>query len=209
MNTVDAVGAVTAGIVLAGGQSRRMGRDKALLPQPGTAHETFVEHLTGTLKPLCSEVVLVVRDMLSASRYSELADARIVTDRAPGVGPLMGLYSGLSAVQATRALVTAVDMPFVQRDIVAFLLAQASGEVALVPLVDGIPQVLLAVYPRSVLPLLAALLHAGRRDLRALLEVAPVRYIEEAQLRAIDPTLRSFVNVNTPGEWKSYSGSAG
>ncbi len=199
----------TAGIVLVGGQSRRMGTDKALLPQPGTAHETFIEHLTGTLKPLCSEVVLVVRDAFSATRYSELVDAHIVTDRAPGVGPLMGLYSGLSAVQAPRALVTAVDMPFVQRNILAFLLAEASDEIALVPVVDGVPQVLLAVYPRSVLPLLEALLQAGRRDLRALLEVAPVRYIEEAQLRTIDPTLRSFVNVNTPGEWKSYSGFAG
>lgn len=203
------MGIVSAGIVLAGGQSRRMGRDKALLPLPGTEHETFVEHLTGTLKPLCNEVVLVVRDALQASYYSELVDARIVTDRTPGVGPLMGLYSGLSAVQAPRALVTAVDMPFVQRDILAFLLAQASDAVALVPLVDGVPQVLLAVYPRAVLPVLEALLYAGRRELRALLEVAPVRYIEEAQLRAIEPTLRSFVNVNTPGEWKSYSGSAG
>ncbi len=197
----------TAGIVLAGGQSRRMGRDKALLPQPGTEHETFVEHLTGALKPLCSEVVLVVRDASQATRYSELANVRIVTDRIPGVGPLMGLYSGLSAVQAPRALVTAVDMPFVQRDILAFLLAQAADEVALVPLVERVPQVLLAVYPRSVLPLLEQLLHSGRRDLRALLEVAPVRYIEEAQLRAIDPTLRSFVNVNTPAELKSYSNS--
>jgi molybdenum cofactor guanylyltransferase len=206
---VNTVSIVSAGIVLAGGQSRRMGTDKALLPQPGTEHETFVEHLTGTLKPLCSEVVLVVRDAFQATLYSELADARIVTDRVPGVGPLMGLYSGLSAVQTPRALVTAVDMPFVQRDILAFLFAQASDEVALVPMVDNMPQVLLAVYPRSVLPLLEALLHAGRRDLRALLEVAPVRYIEEAQLRAIEPTLRSFVNVNTPGEWKSYSGSDG
>lgn len=206
MNTV---GVMTAAIVLAGGQSRRMGRDKALLPQPGSEHETFVEHLTGTLKPLCSEVVLVVRDALQASCYSDLADARIVTDRAPGVGPLMGLYSGLSAIQSSRALVTAVDMPFVQRDMLAFLLARASDEVVLVPLVDNVPQVLLAVYPRTVLPMLEELLHAGRRDLRALLEVAPVYYIEEAQLRAIEPTLRSFVNVNTPAEWKSYSGSGG
>ena len=76
-------------------------------------------------------------------------------------------------------------------------------------MVDGVPQVLLAVYPRAVLPVLEALLYAGRRDLRALLEVAPVRYIEEAQLRAIDPTLRSFVNVNTPAEWESYIGSGG
>jgi len=195
---------VFAGIVLAGGQSRRMGRDKALLPLPGTAHETFVEHLTVVLKPLCSEVVLVVRDELQAARYSRQTDARIVTDRAPGVGPLMGLYSGLSAIQSSHALVTAVDMPFVQRVMITFLLSQASDEMLLVPMVDGVPQVLLAVYPRIVLPLLEELLRAGRRDPRALLEVARVRYIEEAQLRALDPELRSFVNVNTPAEFQSH-----
>ena len=184
-----------------------MGRDKALLPLPGSAHETFVEHLTGMLQPFCREVVLVVRDASQTTRYSELVDARIVTDHVPDVGPLMGLYSGLSAVQASRALVTAVDMPFVQRNMLAFLLAQSSDEEVLMPMVENVPQVLLAVYPRAILPLLEELLRSGRRDLRALLQVAHVRYLDETELRAIDPALRSFVNVNTPGEWESHSGS--
>lgn len=182
-----------------------MGRDKALLPLPGTARETFVEHLLGVLQPLCSELVLVVRDKMQAALYSERTDARIVTDRVPGVGPLMGLYSGLSATRSLHALVSAVDMPFVRRELVAFLLSLAADDMLLVPMVDGVPQVLLAVYPRTVLPLMEDLLRVGRRDLRALLEVAAVRYIEEAQLRAVDPELRSFVNVNTPAEWKHYT----
>jgi molybdopterin-guanine dinucleotide biosynthesis protein A len=67
------------------------------------------------------------------------------------------------------------------------------------------PQVLLAVYPRAVLPSIEGRLREGRRDPRSLLEVAPVRYIDEAQLRQVDPELRSFINVNTPGELSIYA----
>jgi molybdenum cofactor guanylyltransferase len=68
--------------------------------------------------------------------------------------------------------------------------------------VNAVPQVLLALYPRTILPLIEERLQQGRRDLRCLLEVAPVQYIEEAELRKVDPELRSFVNLNTPEELK-------
>src|SRR5579884_440815 len=182
-------------ILLAGGRSRRMGKDKGLLPlSPPTAdgencageeRMSFAGHLLATLAPLCRETLLVV-------------------DREQDIGPLMGLYSGLSAMQSARALVVAIDMPYVQPELAAFLLSQphtdehTSEETLLIPVVAGMPQVLLAVYPRSILPLIEARLHEGRRDPRSLLAMAPVRYIEEAQLRQVDPQLRSFINMNTP-----------
>jgi len=89
-------------------------------------------------------------------------------------------------------------MPFVQSALVTFMLSQPLGDALLVPLVEHVPQVLLAVYPRAVLPRIEACLHKGRRDPRSLLAVCPVHYLEEAQLRAVDPLLRSFVNINTP-----------
>ena len=92
-------------------------------------------------------------------------------------------------------------MPFVQPALLSFLLNQPLSDSLLVPVVNNVPQVLLAVYPRAVLPLIEERLHEGREDPRSLLEVAPVRYIDEAQLRQVDPGLRSFINVNTPGEF--------
>jgi len=133
-------------------------------------------------------------------------DRRVVLDEAPGIGPLMGLYSGLKAIEVSHALVTAVDMPFVQPAVVSFLLSQPLSDELLVPMVHGIAQVLLAVYPRTIIPLIEDRLREGRRDPRSLLAVAKVRYIEEAQLRVHDPQLRSFVNVNTPQELADYSG---
>jgi molybdenum cofactor guanylyltransferase len=195
-----------AGIILAGGFSRRMGSDKALLPVPGREQMTFIKHLTGLLITLCSEVVLVTRDEDQAAKYiqhlatQEAGSVRIVNDKVPAAGPLMGLYSGLCAIQASHALVMAVDMPFVHKDMLAFLLSYPLDEALLVPIVDSIPQVLLTLYPRAILPKIETCLQNGQRDLRCLLKIVPVHYIEETQLRVVDPLLRSFVNVNMPGD---------
>ncbi len=193
----------TAGIVLAGGHSTRMGRDKAFLPLPDNPHVTFVEHLAAVLVEQCGEVVLVARDAEQAIQYKHLA-LPIVTDETPDVGPLMGLYTGLRAVQASSALVLAVDMPFVQAEMIAFLLSQQlQNTLAIVPLVKEVPQVLCAVYSRAIVPFVKERLQAGRRDPRSLLDVVPVRYIGEAQLREVDPQLRSFVNMNTPEDYNA------
>lgn len=192
-----------AGIILAGGYSKRMGRDKALLSLPAAVQETFLTHLLTLLTPICNEVVLVVRDAEQAAAYASyltpfMPTTRIVQDHTPALGPLMGLYSGLRAVQASHALVTAVDTPFLQPALLTFLLEQPRDEVLRIPLVDGRPQVLLAVYPRTLLPLIEERLQTGRRDPRALLTGPHVAYIESEQLRIVDPQLRSFINVNTP-----------
>jgi len=176
-----------------------MGRNKALLPIPGRGALTFVEHLASILTSLCAEILLVARDEGDALNY-RLEGVQVVVDQIPGYGPLMGLYSGLRAMRAERALVVAVDMPLVQPGLVSFLLSQPVSDALVVPVVEGVSQVLFALYPRSVLPLIEECLRQGRRDPRSLLEAAPVRYIEEEELRRVDPELRSFVNVNTPEE---------
>src|SRR5205085_2782262 len=119
-------------------------------------------------------------------------------------GPLMGLYSGLSAMHAQRALVVAVDMPFVEPALLAFLLTQPLSEHIVIPVVENVPQVLLALYPRAILPSIEECLRQGRRDPRALLTVAPVRYLDEAQMRQVDPHLHSFINMNTPEELSAH-----
>jgi molybdopterin-guanine dinucleotide biosynthesis protein A len=178
-----------------------MGKDKAWLPLPGNDRITFVEYIASILTTLCSEVLLVARDDAQVANYAALAGVRTLTDKVPGYGPLMGLCSGLGAMHNSHALVVAVDMPFVQPAVLSFLLNQPLTDSLLVPVVNNVPQVLLAVYPRTVLSVVEERLQEGRRDPRSLLEVTPVRYIDEAQLRRVDPELRSFINVNTPGEF--------
>jgi molybdopterin-guanine dinucleotide biosynthesis protein A len=181
-----------------------MGSDKALLLLPGAQQITFIEHLVSLMSAQCSEILLVARDTAQASQFASLTQlaerVRIVTDLAPGGGPLMGLYSGLLATHSSRALLAAVDMPFVTPALLTFLLTQSTDEALLLPIVDNAPQVLLAVYPRTLLPTIEAQLQAGQRGPRSLLQKIPVHYLPETQLRAIDPQLRSFININTPTE---------
>jgi molybdenum cofactor guanylyltransferase len=193
-------------ILLAGGRSSRMGRDKALLPLPGNQHRSFVEHLASLLALYCREVLLVVRDSVQALEYEALVPGgvRILTDETPNAGPLMGLYTGLKAMRpmSSHGLALAVDMPFVQPALISYLLSQPLTGALLIPLVGHKAQVLLAIYPRIALPQMQTCLQEGRRDPRSLLEVCPVHYLEEQQLREVDPQLRSFVNVNTPEEFQ-------
>lgn len=189
----------SASIILAGGRSTRMGSNKAFLSLPGKERLTFIEQLASTLTPLCAETILVARDAADAANYA-LPGIHIVTDKIPDQGPLMGLYSGLSAIHTQQALVVAVDMPFIRPSLVTFLLSQPQSDSLLVPLVNNVPQVLLALYPRTILSLIEQFLQQGRHDPRSLLDVAPVQYIPEDQLRALDPDLRSFININTPEE---------
>ena len=192
-----------AGIILAGGRSRRMGRDKALLSLPGADTRPFVTRLADLLTPICAEVLLVARDPASGQQYASLAPQpgwRLVYDQVPDEGPLMGLASGLRATICSHALVVAVDLPCVQSALLAWLAAFPLTDELLIPLIASVPQVLLARYPRAILPVIEICLNEGRRDPRALLERAPVRFLTEEQVYAVDPDLRSFLNVNTPGD---------
>src|SRR6185312_3621289 len=107
MKQVQPLSGIPSGIILAGGHSRRMGQNKALLPHPGNQPITFVGHLASILGPLCSEVLIVARDEAHATGFM-LPGVRVVFDLVPGSGPLMGLYTGLKAMTTQHALVAAV-----------------------------------------------------------------------------------------------------
>lgn len=180
-----------------------MGRDKALLPLAEGSSLTFVEHLAALLREFCEETFLVARDEASGRNYAFVCQrqhARLVYDQVADHGPLMGLYSGLQAISRSHALVLAVDLPFVQRSLLSWLSTFPLTDEVLLPRVQGIPQVLLARYPRALLPAINACLQSGRRDLRALLTQAPVHILEEDLVRKVDPELHSFVNMNTPAD---------
>src|SRR5260370_41570442 len=98
-----------------------MGKDKALLPFPGSQAVTFVEHLASVLVACCTEVVTVARDQAHAAGYS-LPGMRIAYDKVPDYGPLMGLYSGFSPKTKLQALVVALDMPFVHPALLSLVL---------------------------------------------------------------------------------------
>lgn len=182
-----------AAILLAGGQSRRMGRDKALLP---FGSEAVSERLYGILSACASEVV-VVRD---PRRGFPVPGARLVGDRHPGRGPLEAIATGLEAIACERAVVVACDMPFVDREIIERL-TRIDPEAALViPRTERGLEPLLAVYARPLAPAMRQLLEAGERRIQAILSLAPAC---EVPAWTLDPTLKAFWNLNRPEDYRA------
>lgn len=183
-----------AGFVLVGGNSTRMGRDKALLPCRGA---TLVECVAAQVEAAAGSVALVGHpERYRALRY------RLIPDLSPDCGPLGGLEAALSDTEAEWNLVVACDMPAVTAQVLASLLERAErcGGDCLVPVAAGRPQPLCAAYHRRCQPGIRA---AMRRQVRQMTEVV-------AGLNAVLwPVAEAawFQNLNTPGDWASHCSS--
>jgi molybdopterin-guanine dinucleotide biosynthesis protein A len=184
------------GIVLAGGQSRRMGEPKALL-RLTPCGPMLIEHVLAALTPLIEAPIVVTNRPLD---YAWL-DRQLVGDRYPGLGALAGIQAGLLASAHQHNLVVGCDMPFLSGPLLAALAAEPRDYDILLPRrADGQLETLHAIYSRDCLPVLSELLAAGGGRVLALCAAVRVRYVDEAWLRRYDPLLRSFGNLNTPAE---------
>lgn len=190
------MGSVT-GIILAGGRSSRLGRDKALLCFEG---KPLILRLVRLLEGLCPEVLVITGE---ERRYMDLLDVPVVADLVKGVGPLGGLYTALAVSSHDHNLVLACDMPLLKPHLLTLLFARielAPWAEAIVPEVRGELEPFPGVYRRNSLRKLARLLKAGRFRVQGLLELLACATIPEEEIRAIDPGLRSFTNLNRPEE---------
>lgn len=183
-------------VIMAGGDSRRMGRDKASLM---LGEHTLLQQVADVMRGLFPRVAVSVRQPRADIALPQVCDT--YTD----CGPLAGLYAGLQYAEdagLSWIFAVATDMPFVQPQLIEFLAAQRTSETnnqAVVPMHDGHPQPLAAFYSVSALPAIRALLEGtGRRSLRAALEQINVRYVDETALRGADASLRSFFDLDTP-----------
>jgi molybdopterin-guanine dinucleotide biosynthesis protein A len=182
-------------VLLAGGQSRRMGRDKALLP---AGERTMLAHLVDRLGPVADEVIVAGPPTLA------MAGVRLIGDRYPGRGPLAGIHAGLLSASQPRAWVVGCDLPDVEPALGPFLLGLADGYEAVVPRVAGEPQAVCAIYQRSLIARLESALEAGEHSVKRLLHDCRVRYVSADEVRAVDPDLRSFRNLNTPADYQAW-----
>ncbi|HSR31761.1 MAG TPA: molybdenum cofactor guanylyltransferase [Anaerolineae bacterium] len=185
-----------SGVILAGGQSERLGRDKSLLEVAG---EPLLARAVRLLAVLSDDLIVVTND---PTRYTRLdLVARLVSDERPGFGSLMGMYSGLKAANHQRALVVACDMPFINLPLLRYMLSLAEGHDVVVPRVDGLLEPLHAIYDKSCLPYIREVLDGGQRKIIAFFDRVCVRYVEEQEIGEFDPLRLSFLNVNTPEDW--------
>jgi molybdopterin-guanine dinucleotide biosynthesis protein A len=190
-----------AAVILAGGRSSRMGRPKAWLAL-GAA--PLLAHVVARVRPLVTEIVVVAAAGQELPPLgARLVPARVVRDRVPGLGPLPALVLGLESVAAPWVLALGCDAPFVRPALLALLARECAdaGADAAIPLWEGRPQPLVAVYRRRLAGRLAALAAAGERRLQAIAALPDVRLVPPERLRAADPEGASFRTLNTPAEY--------
>lgn len=176
-----------AAVVLAGGASRRMGRDKATLVVNGS---TLVEQAVATVGERCSPVFVIAAPGQPLPEVS----AQVLRDEVRGVGPLLATGRGLRAAAEAGhqwAFVCAVDMPYLTADLIDELAAPAArlGVDAVVPW-DGRVHYLAGVYRTDLAARVSALVAAGERSMRALVDTVDTQ-------RIVLPPQRALTNVNS------------
>jgi molybdopterin-guanine dinucleotide biosynthesis protein A len=188
------------GIVVCGGQSKRMGRPKAWLPFAG---ELMLARVVRLLSEAVDPVVVV------AAPEQELPplppEIPVVHDEEKGRGPLQGLAAGLAALQgqADAAYLSSCDVPFLQPAFVRHLIDLLGDSAICVPHVADYHHPLAAVYRLSVLDPVRRLLAENRLRPFFLFETVPTRVVEAAELADVDPTLQSLRNLNTPEDYET------
>lgn len=190
---------MVAGAVLAGGKSRRYGRNKALEVFQG---ERLIDRVVGALRAFCDPVMVVANDL---SLYSDVR-ATLVRDIVPFQGPLGGVYSALLFSPHDWVLIKATDMPFLVPELIAMMLERKEGYDVVVPVLDELYEPLLALYSRRCIPSIATLMSGEQRKITALYKLykkIKVRILREEDWRLVDPEGMSFKNVNTPADWEN------
>ncbi len=189
----------TGGIVLCGGQSKRMGQPKAWLPFAGELMLQRVVRLVGeAVRPV---VVVAAPGQELPSLPPEVP---IVRDETQGRGPLQGLAAGLKALesQVDAAYVSSCDVPLLRPAFIRRVIDQLCDYQICVPHIDDKYHPLAAVYRVTVLPAVQELLAADRLRPFFLFDSVPTRFANAEELVDIDPALESLENLNTPADYE-------
>lgn len=182
-----------SGIVLAGGKSRRMGQDKTRIQLDSGL--SLLEQAVLKVAQVTDEVIVV-----TAGSQVSLPDVCWVSDVYPGAGPLGGIYTGLLACTWSHALVVACDMPFLNLDLLRYMVNLPREYDVLLPSLARGVEPLHAVYGKGCLEPARDLLEAGEYCILDLYERVRVRYLSPMELAPYDPDGTSFFNVNTPDQ---------
>lgn len=189
------------GVILAGGASSRMGKNKALLK---IGDLLLIEMVYSSIAALFADVIIVTN---TPDIYAFIPCPK-VPDIYPGAGSIAGLHAGLHASGTDRVFVVACDMPFLNADLIRFLCQSAEGYDAVVPLdQSGRPEPLHALYAKSALIAMQQAIECGDKKIIKLLGRMATRMVPNDLFQNIPGADKSFRNLNTPEEYDEVSES--
>jgi len=180
------------GIVLAGGESRRFGSPKAFVEHKG---DYFINYSLRALQSITGNIIVVSHPSLT-DNMKKRVEMKVIEDLKPfhGKGPLAGIYSAISCVNAKWYVVLPCDTPNITNQIIEKIVSfRATNVDAIIPIIAGKMQPLIAVYNHSVKEKIKRLLEEGTYNMRALAEDCHVKYVSEVDL---ETSGYEFHNVN-------------
>lgn len=183
------------GAILAGGQSRRFGRNKALARYHG---QRLIDRAIQQLRPLCRAVLVVANDLLPYATVQ----AALVRDVWPNQGPLGGIFSALFFSPDEWIFVKATDMPFLVPEVVEAMVGLTRGVDAVVPMKGGYYEPLFALYHVRCLPFVAQLLERGEKQVIGFYNRVKLVPLPEETWRSLDPEGLNFKNINTLEDYR-------
>ena len=187
-------------VIQAGGESLRMGQDKALAPFRG---QPLILRLVERLSDLADELLVTTNH---PENLAPILSLPLVPDLLPGRGALGGLYTALDAAHAPRVAVVACDMPFASAALLEaqFAWLEESEADLVVPCTAAGLEPFHAVYRRATcLPFVQEALGRGKRRVDSWFDQARLRYVSPGEIARYDPGGLAFLNVNTPEELKA------
>jgi len=183
------------GIVLSGGENRRMGVNKAFLKIDGIP---MVEHVLRVLKGIFDKIIIVT----NAPHLYTMYDVKVVTDASDKRCPLTGIYSGLLNASDEYNFIVACDMPFLNAGLISYMIGLAEGYDIVMPRIGELSEPLHAVYRRGLVPVIENRIKQNVRQIKGIFSESLVRYVTEEEIDRYDRERRSFINLNTPSEYK-------
>jgi len=181
------------GIILAGGKSTRYGKNKALVDIDGLS---LIERVIGVMRTIFQDIILITN---TPDEYAHLA-LPMHGDLIKGLGPIGGVYTGLSVITHEAGFFVACDMPLLNRDLIRYIIESRDHFDVVVPRVSGMVEALHALYDRGCLPAIKRLIDSRQYQTLRIFNEVSVRYVEEVEIRSFDPDLGSFININRPQE---------
>lgn len=184
-----------AGIILAGGKSTRMGRDKSFILFSG---KPLIETVMEKMAVLFREIVIITNTPYLYHGYG----VKIYSDIFKDAGPLGGIYTGLVCSKKRYNFFTGCDMPFINYELVKYMAGVVDGNDIVIPEYNGRYEPLCAIYSRDCIKVIEENLSERRFKISEFFQYVKIKIIREEVIKRFDPEGISFMNINTPADRK-------
>ena len=178
---------------LAGGLSRRLGRDKAFEP---IGNLPLIQRVLSQVSQISRHTIVVANDKKRETQLSGLDGISISIDKYPDTGSLGGIFTGIHASTTDWTFVVACDMPFLNIKLIRYIMSLKEGYDAVVPVIDGSPEPIHSIYSKDCLEHIEEKITNNELKITGFFDKISVRYVNESAINEFDPDHLSFLNVN-------------